>query len=152
MNDVTLTITKTAVYNEVAKTTSYGGKKAQDDGSAYERVRTTPEDEELLLRFWDEACDMIISVVRPFLVSVNYSNDFSLSLSLPARYDTALNDSLQASMASFIVNTIISMWYEIANKEEAQKYADMAQGLVAKINSTIYYRKKPRLVQDSTGQ
>lgn len=147
MNSVSFTITKTAVYNEVAKTTSYGGKKAQEDGSAYERMRTTPEDEELLARFWTEACDVVTSIVRPFLVSVSDASDYSLELSLPARYDTALNDTLQDTVFSLIVNIIISSWYGIANKEEEAKYTGMATGLAAKVRSTVYYRKKPKLVQ-----
>lgn len=147
MNNVSFNISKAKVYNEVAKTTSYGGKKAQDDGSAYERVRTTTEDEELLNRFWDEACDMVTSIVKPFLVSVNDDTDFTLDLSLPERYDTNLNDMLKDTAFSFIVNVIIAKWYEIANKDEVQKYTDMATALEAKIKSVVFHRKKPRLIQ-----
>lgn len=147
MNNVNFTITRTAVYNEVAKTTSYGGKKAQEDGSAYERMRTTTEDEELLQRFWGEACDMITSILKPFLNSVSDNSDYTVDLSLPTRYDTNLNTMLKDTAFSFIVNMIIAKWYEIANKEEATKYADTARHLADKIRSTVFYRKKPRLIQ-----
>lgn len=147
MNDLSFTITRTAVYNEVAKTTSYDGKKAKEDGNAYERLRTTPEDEEMLQRFWGEACDVVTAIVKPFLVSVTCDNQFTIELSLPARYDCALNKTLQDSAFSLIVNLIISKWYGIANKEEERKYAELAIELAAKIRSTVFYRKKPRLTQ-----
>lgn len=147
MSNVSFTISKAKVYNEVSKTTSYGGKKKQDDGSAYERIRTTTEDEELLERFWQEACGMVTSIVKPFLGSVNDDADFTLTLGLPARYDTNLNPMLKDTAFSFMVNMIIAKWYGIANKDEAQKYTDMASALADKIKSVIFYRMKPRLIQ-----
>lgn len=147
MNEVSFNIQKTTVYNEVAKTTSYGGKKANDDGTAYQRMRTTPEDEELLKRFWDEACDTLTSILKPFIVSVSDDDGFDIQLQLPQRYDTALNQTLKSTAFSFIVDSVIAKWYEIANNDEATKYHDMANTLQAKIKSTVFYRKKPRLIQ-----
>lgn len=148
MNNVNFTITRESVYNEVAKTTSYGGKKAQGDENAYQRMRTTPEDEEMLQRFWHEACDMITSMVKPFINSVSDDTDFNLSLAMPSRYDTTLNAMLQATAFSFIVNQIIAKWYDMANKDEARKYDDTANGLATKFKATVFYRKKPTLIQD----
>ncbi len=147
MTQQSLTISKTDVYNEVAKTTSYGGKKMQDDDSAYDRMHTTPEDEEMLSRFWEEGCDLVTDILRPFLTTVTDTTDYTVTLDMPSRYDTTLNPMLKSTVFNFITTVIIAKWYEISNKTEAEKYAATADALARKIRSTIFHRKKPTLIQ-----
>ena len=53
--EITLSISQTEVFQEVARTTSYTATKMNDDAKAYERITTVDEDRSELQRFWDES-------------------------------------------------------------------------------------------------
>ena len=74
--EVTLTISKESVYDEVAKTTEYTGAK-MDDEHAYEVISTTEEDKTMLERFWNECKNMVCNSLKKVLVSENedYENN-----------------------------------------------------------------------------
>jgi len=152
MNIVNFNISKRAVYNEVAKTTSYTGAKFTGDDDAYLRIFTTDEDRLMLERFFNEASASITDLVKPFIVSVstnsdpaelNIDNNYDVTLELSSRYDTTLNGSVHDAIFSFFVNLIIAKWYRFTNKGEEKIYADAAAHFINDINSKIYYRRKP---------
>lgn len=53
--EVTLSLSRSAVFNEVARSSSYTGAKMPGDADAYARIPTVDEDEDELCRFWDES-------------------------------------------------------------------------------------------------
>ena len=67
--NVILSISKSAVFNEVAQTTSYTGAKMDDDANAYERITTVDEDQSELKRFWDESRAEVAQAFIRMLVS-----------------------------------------------------------------------------------
>ena len=71
MNNITLTVNKAYVYDEVAKTTAYTGAKMKDDADAYDRIFTTDEDRMMLERFWVEACNGATEEFKQFIVNVS---------------------------------------------------------------------------------
>ena len=70
--DITLSITKSVVMNEVAKQTSYiGGKITFQDGSnAYDQVFTTEDDFAMLEKYWREASNATATNLRRFVKSI----------------------------------------------------------------------------------
>ena len=145
---IELHISKSDVYNEVAKTTSYTGAKMDNDVSAYERIFTTDEDQQMLDRFWDESANAVTEQLKPFItiVSSSYNNvaGYHVSLSLSCAFDDTLQSSIQSSLFSFFVNMIVSKWYKFTNKGEAESYAIEATGMMGDVMRKIYYRKKPK--------
>lgn len=153
MNNITLTINKAYVYDEVAKTTSYIGAKMQNDEDAYNRIFTTDEDRMLLERFWVETCGAATEEFKPFIVAVSaqpeshgvdLTKNYEVELELSSFFDTRLKDSIETSLFSFFVAAIIAKWCKVSNKGEAESYAGDANAAMLDIRSKIYHRKKPQ--------
>ncbi len=155
MNNVDITINKSFVYDEVAKTTSYAGSKLLGDERAYQRIFTTDDDQMMLERFWAEACNAATGLFKPFVTSVSsnppshgiaLSNNYEVKLQLPDRYDTSLSDSVESSLFSYFVSYIVGKWYKFTNKAEADALLQEATNLLEDVKRKIYYRKKPTRV------
>lgn len=155
MTDIRLTVQKSSVYNEVAKTTSYTGVKMTGDDDAYERIFTTDDDRMMLERFWIEACCAATEQFKPFLVDVStqpeshgveLDRDYTVDLELSSSFDIHLKDSMETSLFSFFVSYIVSKWYRFVNKPESESYGADAAGMLDDVMRKAYYRKKPRRV------
>lgn len=161
---VTLTVQKYYVYGDVQMYSSYSGAKLTDqDTSAYNRIRSTDDDRQLLERFWMEACNGATDQLRPFLIrlirttndpsteptgtpqrTMDLADNYSVELDLSTGFDvTALRDSVEGSLHTYFVNYIISRWYQFANKDEAEKYGTNAAAAMDDVMRKIYSRKKP---------
>lgn len=155
MIEVTLTVNKAQVYDEVAKTTSYTGVKMQGDESAYDRIFTTDDDRMMLERFWVEACNAATEQFKPFLKSVNeqveglsvdLSRNYEVELELSSSYDASLTGSIKTSLFSFFVSLIVSKWFKFTNKDEAESYGVDASSMMGDVMRKVYYKKKPTRV------
>lgn len=143
MANITLTINKERVYEEVAKTTSYTGAKMEEE-TAYDRIFTTDEDKEMLERFWNESKNIICNSLKRVLVNEQEQDgEFILSLSLSSLFDVSLTESMQSSLFSFFVMNITSKWYTFTNKAEAVSYATEAVACLDDIHRKAFYKKKP---------
>ena len=141
--EVILTISKEAVYEEVAKTTEYTGAK-MDDEHAYEVISTTEEDKEMLERFWNECKNMVSGSLKKVLVQeIETDGVYALTLGLSAAFDSSLTESMQRSLFSFFVMNITAKWYTFTNKSEAIGYATEAATYVEDIMRKAFYKKRP---------
>lgn len=142
--EVTLTISKEAVYDEVAKTTEYTGAK-MDDEHAYEVISTTEEDKTMLERFWNECKNMVCNSLKKVLVSENETEEgaYVLTLGLSSAFDESLTESMQRSLFSFFVMNITAKWYTFVNKSEATGYATEAATYIEDIMRKAFYKKRP---------
>lgn len=156
MIEITLTVNKANVYNEVEKTTSYTGAKIEEGGdAAYDRIRTTDDDREMLERFWTEACNAATERMKRFVLSVTsypeshgveIDRNYEVRLELSSSFDTALTQSAETSLYSFFVTFIVARWFKLANKEEADSYAADAAALMDDVMRKLFYKKKPTRV------
>lgn len=143
MIEVTLTIDKESVYEEVAQTTSYTGAK-MDDEDAYERIFTTDDDKSMLERFWNESKNTIANSLKRILLNEQETDGtYSLQLGLSSSFDEALTDSMRRSLFSFFVMNITAKWYTFTNKQEATGYASEAATYIDDIMRKAFFRKKP---------
>lgn len=143
MEQIELTVNKLAVYDEVAKTTSYAGAKMVGDESAYERIFTTDEDREMLERFWNEAASGAIDSLKPYVDAWSNGDDFEVDLRLSSGFDINLEDSIRCSLFSYFVAMIVSKWFKITNKAEAESYGVEAEGAMKDVMSKIHHRRRP---------
>lgn len=142
--DITLKVNKNAVYEEVAKTTSYIGDKMDDDKNAYNRIFTTDEDKTMLERFWDESKNMICNRIKKVLIAENDNDgEYSLSLGLSKAFDENLTESMQRSLFSFFVMSITAKWNSFSNKSEVTSYATEAASYIDDIMRKAFHKKKP---------
>jgi len=151
MKEVKFKICKRDVYEEVAKTTAYTGAKKVDDEASYDRVFVADADRLMLERYWRETCNAVTDALKEFVVAVSeqstisskidLDNNYEIELSLSDLYNQALTSSIRESLFSCFVESVISKWYAITNKEEAQAAAINAQALLDDAVLKIGHRK-----------
>lgn len=171
--EITLSINKNDVMREVAVTTAYTGGKMSNDENALLRISTVDEDENHLERFWEESradiCQELIGLVsfegmvkngisiKPIepiessqpttaIISPGGSiqqSHYELRLDVSKSFDEALLPSMQLSLFSYFVQSIVAKWYVYTNKGEAGEYADKATTLLDDIHRKAVYKKKP---------
>ena len=146
MADTTLTIKKSDVYEEVAKTTAYiGAKNKLEDGkSAFDQVFVTDADLTMIERFFNESLDALRNVLKRFISGGSeVDGTITWQLEMPSRFDDNLLSSINSSANSFLVNRIIGKWCEITANDKVKEYADNAAALLLDIKDKAFYKKKP---------
>ena len=146
MADFTLTIKKSDIYEEVAKTTAYIGKKTtvEDGKSAFDQIFVTEADLAMIERFFNESLDALRNVLKRFISGDSVVNGtITWNLDMPSRFDENLLSSINSSANSFMVNSIIGKWCEITANDKVKEYADNAAALLLDIKDKAFYKKKP---------
>lgn len=146
MADFTLTIKKSDIYEEVAKTTAYIGKKTtvEDGKSAFDQIFVTEADLTMIERFFNESLDALRNVLKRFISGGSGADGtISWNLDMPSRFDDNLLSSINSSANSFMVNSIIGKWCEITANDKVKEYADNAAALLLDIKEKAFYKKKP---------
>lgn len=146
MADSTLTIKKSDVYEEVAKTTAYiGAKNKLEDGkSAFDQVFVTDADLTMIERFFNESLDALRNVLKRFISGGSeVDGTITWQLEKPSRFDDNLLSSINSSANSFLVNRIIGKWCEITANDKVKEYADNAAALLLDIKDKAFFKKKP---------
>ena len=152
MADSTLTITKSDVYEEVAKTTAYiGAKNKLEDGkSAFDQVFVTDADLTMIERFFNESLDALRNVLKRFISGGSgVDGTITWQLEMPSRFDDNLLSSINSSANSFLVNSIIGKWCEITANDKVKEYADNAAALLLDIKEKAFFKKKPTRIKIS---
>ena len=146
MADYTLTIKKSDVYEEVVKTTAYiGAKNKLEDGkSAFDQVFVTDADLKMIERFFNESMDALRNVLKRFISGGSgVDGTITWQLEMPSRFDDNLLSSINSSVNSFLVNSIIGKWCEITANDQVKEYADHAAALLLDIKEKAFFKKKP---------
>lgn len=146
MANFTLTITKSDIYEEVAKTTAYiGAKNKLEDGkSAFDQVFVTDADLTMIERFFNESLDALRNVLKRFISGGSgVDGTITWQLEMPSRFDDNLLESIKSSANSFLVNSIIGKWFEITANDKVKEYADNAAALLLDIKDKAFFKKKP---------
>ena len=146
MANFTLTIKKSDIYEEVAKTTAYIGatNKLEDGKSAFDQVFVTDADLTMIERFFNESLDALRNVLKRFISGGSGAEGtITLQLEMPSRFDDNLLSSINSSVNSFMVNSIIGKWCEITANDKVKEYADNAAALLLDIKEKAFFKKKP---------
>lgn len=145
MTEVTLTVDKDSVLTEVAKTTSYVGKKMDGDDDAYDRIFTTDADREMLERFWSESQIAVCEQLKKQLADeqTKDNGDWEIKLCLSQSFDTTLENSMNKELVSFFVMNIVAKWFAFCNKKEAGNYGTAANELLVGVHKKALYKKRP---------
>ena len=155
MQTIDIHIPKAQVFDEVAKTTAFVGAHLLDKKiMGYESVALTDGDREMIERYWREACAEVSTLIRryatrisdherPHGTDISVSADYKAELVMSDRYDASQTDSLNAELFSFAVNSIVSKWFMIANKEECAGYMAAAQGAMENAKIKLHNKTAP---------
>ncbi len=161
MTAILLIVRKKDVMSEVSKTTAYIGAKATGDETAYYRIATSKGDEEMLERFWSEACAAATNSLKHWIstgagmpgtgIPAADEEDFALSLDMPGNFNAALADTMQGELANYAVQSILSKWLPLAGSDEAEQYATLAGATMAGIIQMGYTRRRPYKAEPCNG-
>ena len=146
MADLVITIKRSDVYEEVAKTTAYiGAKNKLEDGkSAFDQVFVTDADLTMIERFFNESIDALRNVLKRFISGGSgVDGTITWQLEMPSRFDDNLLESIKSSSNSFLVNSIIGKWCEITANDKVKESADNAAALLLDIKEKAFFKKKP---------
>lgn len=150
-----------------------GSKLIDGDSTARDRILASDDDLATLGRFWDETVMAANENFKEMLVSGQTKNvtlaDSELSIPVvtprstlsdatistlgkPAyvavievskSFDKGLTASVQTTMQSFFIASIIGQWFKFANKGEAADYFSQAAEMIESAERLLYSRKKP---------
>ncbi len=150
MADLTISIKKSDVYEEVAKTTAYIGakNKLEDSKSAFDQVFVTDADLAMIERFYNESVDILMNLLKRFVADLNSENgNINWKLSMSDRFDSNLGTFITSSATSFLVNSIIGKWCEITAPDKVKGYADNAAALLTDIKDKVFHKTAPNRVK-----
>lgn len=147
METITIQIQKDEVYEEVAKTTDYTGAKLIDgDDKARDRILAADEDLATLGRFWEEAVLATNENLKEMLVSGrNAGSSYTAILEVSKAFDKALTPSVESTLRSFFIASIIGQWFKFANKGEAADYFGHAAEMMNSVERLLYNRRRPAI-------
>ena len=165
MADLTLSILKSAVLNEVYKQTAYvGAKITQSDGTnAYDKIYATADDAAMMERFWKEAIAFTTGNLKSYLKSCKTkvlngvaaeietspaeapaALTLEIILTMPeGRYNASQNNSIVVSLYSYFVNYMTARWMAITNKPEAEYYEKYAQTSMEDVMRKVFSKTRP---------
>lgn len=175
METITIQIFQSDVYEEVAKATDYTGSKLIDgDDNARERILAVDDDLSELSRFWEESVlatnenlkEMLVSgatkqipnvqvlpgVVETLAIedlpSARTRTGYEAVIEVSKSFDKTLTASVQSTLRSFFIATIIGYWFKFANKGESADYFAQAAEFMTAAERLLYSRRKPSIPKD----
>lgn len=147
--ELTIKTLKADVMAEVDKTSGYVGAKTitKDGGNLYYNISTIEEDAEMLERYWREACSDVAAVAKEFLKSAETTDaDWTLTLGMPAKYNTGFNEVLKYRVFSYIVRNVLMKWLLLCgfSVDMIKVFAEEAHGMLRGIEDILYARDMTR--------
>jgi hypothetical protein len=149
METITIQIFQDDVYEEVAKATDYTGSKLIDsDDTARDRILAADDDLAELSRFWVEAALATNENLKEMLVSgrtkeILGKTGYEAVIEVSKSFDKMLTASVQSTLRSFFIASIIGQWFKFANKGEAKDYFTQAADMMESAERLLYSRRKP---------
>lgn len=149
MDTIKIEIAQNDVYEEVAKATDYTGAKLEGgDDAARDRILAADADLADLERFWDESALAVNEHLKEMLVSGKSTQTadgvvYNAEIEVSKAFDKALTASVQSTLRSFFIASIIGQWFKFANKSEANDYFVQAGEMITATERLLYSRRRP---------
>lgn len=149
METIIIKVRQEDVYEEVAKATDYtGAKLIGNDGDARDRIMAADDDLANLGRFWEESVSAANENMKEMLVSGKTieregKKGYEAEVEVSKAFDKTLAESVQSTIRSFFIASIIAQWFKFANKDEAKDYFAQAIEMMEAAERLLYSRRKP---------
>lgn len=149
METIKIQVAQSDVYEEVAKATDYIGSKLEaGDEAARDRILAADADLADLGRFWEEAVLAVNEHFKEMLVSGKSvqtadGREYTAEIEVSKAFDKTLTASVQSTLRSFFIASIIGQWFKFANKSEANDYFMQAAEMITATERLLYSRRRP---------
>ena len=144
MLKIIISISKSAILDEVSLNSEYAGVKTPGETGLYDRVATVEADSLLLSRFWTEMCGEITDRLHDFITSSSISEDlFSLNLELSNAYDPSLTQSVIDDLRGATAAGVTGRWFRFTFPDRADAWTEKAASHLAKAYAKLCHRRKP---------
>lgn len=144
MSTLSISINKAAVISEAALVTAYQGGRNKNVPEDFTRVNISDADTSILDKYWNECIAEIDKELKTFITANDTSDtEYAMSLTMPSNYDSSMDDSVNASLKTYVVNAILSKWFAITDPTSSERYATIAAGAMQSARTKLWFRKKP---------
>lgn len=131
---------------EVAKATDYTGSKMDESSETRDRIAMTDDDMENLNRFWEEAANAANDRLKTMIVdftSAWQTQRYQVTLEVSKSFDKTLTPTVESSLRSFFILSIVGKWFQFTNKKEASSYLAEAAEMLEDVMRKLYTRRRP---------
>lgn len=150
-----INISKSAVYDDVRRKTSYIGSKAmnENDVNSYKRIHTSVDDEAMLNVFFADSVIMVNAILFRYIIHSDSMEDgYHIVLRMNENWDER-QGMQEDNIRNFFVNSILASWLNYVKKDDSQIYqakaSDIAQLLKTNVDSRIMPKKKRKERRDT---
>lgn len=146
MKQVTITVRKAAVLDDLGIASAYVGARRKDDDAAYGRVAVVDADEDMLLRLFGEAAAMATHAMREWVKSAaidEATHDYTATLEVADGYDDDLTGDANGMLASYFKHFILAKWYAMTDEDNVKAASEEATAMLDGVVATLYHRKRP---------
>lgn len=146
METIELIIRREEVLEEVDKATDYTGSKMDERAETRKRIAMTGDDMENLRRFWEEAASVANDRLKAMYVSgtaPGSGGDYRVTLEVSRNFDKALVPSVQSSLRSYFIQSIVGKWFRFTNKGETAECYNEAGAMLEDVMRKLYSRRRP---------
>ena len=138
--EISLEISRNAVFAQVARRTEWQGTRAPEDRD-YERLALSPSDKSLFHSFFDEAAMHAIDICRPMLQRVaNTDESLSMTLHLSDCQDT---ESLKTTVGNMLTWHVLALWQEILSTQRSVASFARLDDYALKLQGILYHNPIP---------
>ena len=146
MEQINLIVEWDDVMQEVDKATDYPGATMDDSSEVRDRIAMTGADMENLRRFWEESASSANDRLKDMFVSGTIpgsKDNYDVILEVSKSFNKALVPSVQSSLRSYFVQSIVGKWFRFTNKKESEVYIAEANRLMEDVMRKLYSRQRP---------
>ena len=155
MKEVTISITKKTLFEDVARYTAYEGKKGSEvgnDANFYEKAFTTDADREQLNHYLTEAVSVIVAMLRRYAseivlpqkdIPLELTDEFSLTLHLPDEYNDAYTASIGEDVRTYIASFIAFKWLSMIDTDRAVRYKTQVEDTMKLLRMKVWRKDAP---------
>lgn len=156
---VEIKVFRKSVYDEVEKTLEYIAAKRAGEGKSFDHARLSEASQEMLERFWQEACGMMHVVFADYLINEDVlksepdpddeeAQDVELGymwkLNMPSNYDAQRNGHVEQMVYLSAVYHIVHEWLKIVAEDKDEGYEDKVSACADAIVGDLHYRVRPK--------
>ena len=143
-------VSKSEILKEVERRLSTESSIMPDK---YDQLWVTTNKKELLNGYWIEGCESVVSLFKRYLdsASVNHSLDsynkddvLTIDATMPVRYNSLLDGSLNTDVKMMIACNIVYRWLNAILPDVSEKYNLEANGYMESVKGILTFRIDPQ--------